>query len=53
MEEKDATYSGMQYRILFKKILKRFVEGMREMKGYTCIRYFKWKRSCQHLNMNF
>jgi hypothetical protein len=30
---------GMQYKILFRKRLERFVEGMREMKGYTCIRY--------------
>jgi hypothetical protein len=41
---------GMQCRILSKKMLERFVEGMKEMKGYT--RYFRWKRSCQHLNMN-
>ncbi len=44
---------GMQCRILFRKILERFVEGMREMKGYTCIKYLRWKRSYHHFNMNF
>jgi hypothetical protein len=29
---------------LSKKILKRFVEGIKYMKGCTCIGYLKWKK---------
>jgi len=43
---------GMQYKILFERILERFVGGMKGMKGCTCTRYLRWRRSCQHLNMN-
>lgn len=31
-------FGGMQY-----KILERFASGMKGMKGYTCIEYFRWK----------
>jgi hypothetical protein len=37
---------GMQCRILFRKILERYVEGVKEMKGYIGTRYLNWKRSC-------
>jgi hypothetical protein len=39
--------------ILSKKILERFVEGMKEMKCYTSIKYLRWKGSNHHFNMNF
>jgi hypothetical protein len=39
--------------ILSRNILERFIKGMREMKGYTCIKYFKWKRSCHHFPIVF
>ncbi len=45
-------FGGMQYMILFKRILKRFVGGI-QVKGCTCMGYLRWKRSCQHLNINF
>jgi hypothetical protein len=45
-------YGGMQCRILSRKILQRSIEGMREMKGYTCIEYLIWKRSYHHFSMN-
>ncbi len=32
---------GMQW-----KILEGFAKGMREIKGYTCTRYLRWKTSC-------
>jgi hypothetical protein len=35
-----------------KKILKRSIDGMREMKGYACIEYLRWKRSYHYFNMN-
>jgi hypothetical protein len=28
------------------------IKYMREMKSFTIIRYFKWKRSYHHFNMN-
>jgi hypothetical protein len=37
-------YGGMSCRILSIKILERFAEDMKEMKGYTCIEYLRWKR---------
>jgi hypothetical protein len=40
-------YGGMGCRTL-----ERFVKGMREMKGYTNTRFFRWKKSCHHLNMS-
>ncbi len=35
MEEKDVDLGGMQYMILFRRILERSIGGMREMKDYT------------------
>jgi hypothetical protein len=37
-------FGGMQYRILLKKILERFVGGMKEVKGCTSTKYLKWKK---------
>jgi hypothetical protein len=48
MEEKyvDLWWDAMQD-------IERSIEDMREMKGYTCLGYLKWKRSYHHLSMNF
>jgi hypothetical protein len=51
MEEKDATYGGMQFKTLFKKILGRSIENMRGMKGCIDTRFFIWKQLCYYLNI--
>ncbi len=52
MEENDANLWWDEVQILSRKILERYVEGMKEMKGYTCIEYFRWERSYHHFSMN-
>jgi hypothetical protein len=38
------TYGGMKFKTLFKRILGRFVESMRRMKGYTDTRFLRWEK---------
>ncbi len=52
MEENYATYGGMQFRTLFRRILGRSIESMRGMKGCTNTRFLKWKKLCHHLSMS-